>query len=244
MKTKRALFSTTVLAATTAAVTLSLSARPAAACGTEAYTGQMCIMAGSYCPYNTAEPTGQILQIRQYQALFSLIGCQYGGDCRDTMALPDMRGRAPIGYGTGPGLTPRAWSGKYGQEYVTQTIAMMAPHTHGATFVPSGSGGSGTAAEVKVSTDPGDTNSPAGGKYLSAASSSGVKIYNSGTNASALTPLNGVSGGGGGGPSGGTVVIAPTGGISNGTVTPIPTVPPSIAMRYCIVLDGIYPSRP
>ena len=239
METKHALFSASVLAAV---ATLTLGGRPAAACGTEAYTGQICIVAGNYCPRNTVEANGQTITISENTALYALIGCTYGGDCRTTMGVPDLRGRAPTGYGTGPGLTAHAVGERYGLESVSQSIAMLAPHTHGATFVPSGNGGSGTAAEVKVSTDPGDTNSPAGGKYLSAASSSGVKIYNSGTNASALTPLNGVSGGGGG--SAGTVTVDPTGGLPNGTVTPIPTVPPSIAMRYCMVTFGLFPQRP
>ncbi|NFV78832.1 phage tail protein [Magnetospirillum aberrantis] len=235
MKPKHALFSASVLAAV---ATLTLGGRPAAACGTEAYTGQICVVAGNFCPRNTVEANGQIIAISTNTALFSLIGCTYGGDCSTTMGVPDLRGRAPTGYGQGPGLTTHAWGQKYGQEGVTQTIAMMAPHTHAATFTPSGSGNSssGTAAQVLVSTDPGDTNSPTGGKYLSAASSSGVKIYNSGTNASALTPLNGVSGGGGGG--GGTVTVDPTGAGQS-----IPTVPPSIAMRYCMVTQGLFPER-
>ncbi|NFV78831.1 phage tail protein [Magnetospirillum aberrantis] len=242
MKTKHALFSASVLAAV---ATLTLGGRPAAACGTEAYIGQICIVAGSFCPRGTVETNGQLLPLSDNEALFALIGCTYGGDCRTTMGVPDLRGRAPTGYGQGPGLTEYSVGERYGLESVTQTIAMMAPHNHTATFTPDGSGGgsSGTAAQVLVSTDPGDTNSPTGGKYLSAASSSGVKIYNSGTNASALTPLSGVSGGGGSG-GGGTVTVDPTGGTPNGTVTPIPTVPPSIAMRYCMVTVGLYPSRP
>lgn len=40
----------------------------------------------------------------QHPALFSLIGTIYGGDGRDTFALPDLRGRTPIGAGQGPGL--------------------------------------------------------------------------------------------------------------------------------------------
>ena len=241
MKPKHALFSASVLAAV---ATLTLGGRPAAACGTDAYTGQICVVAGNYCPRNTVEANGQIIAISENTALFSLIGCTYGGDCSTTMGVPDLRGRAPTGYGQGPGLTEYPVGLKYGQESVVQTIAMLAPHYHTATFTPDGSGGgtSGTAAQVLVSTDPGDTNSPTGGKYLSAASSSGVKIYNSGTNASALTPLNGVSGGGGSG-GGGTVTVDPTGGTPNGTVTPIPTVPPSIAMRYCMVTFGLFPER-
>lgn len=40
---------------------------------------------------------GRLLQIRTYNALFSLIGTQYGGDGNVTFGLPDLRGVAPFG---------------------------------------------------------------------------------------------------------------------------------------------------
>lgn len=40
---------------------------------------------------------GQLLQIRNYNALFALIGTQYGGDGVQTFALPDLRGVFPYG---------------------------------------------------------------------------------------------------------------------------------------------------
>ena len=42
---------------------------------------------------------GQILQIQQNTALFSLIGNQFGGDGKTTFALPNMRGAESL-----PGL--------------------------------------------------------------------------------------------------------------------------------------------
>ncbi len=38
------------------------------------------------------------------QALFSILGTTYGDDGRTTFGLPDLRGRAPIFEGSGPGL--------------------------------------------------------------------------------------------------------------------------------------------
>lgn len=114
----------------------------------------------------------------------------------------------------------------------------MPAHSHTATFTPSGSGGgSGTDAAVLVSTDPGTTNSPAGGKFLAKvdAGLSSVKIYNDGTN---LTELEGVSGGGGTS-DGGDVNIGETGGGES-----MPIAGPRLALRYCIVTHGIYPPRP
>ncbi|QNU67726.1 tail fiber protein [Ruminiclostridium herbifermentans] len=39
---------------------------------------------------------GQILQISQNQALFSLIGNTYGGNGNTTFALPDLRNASPL----------------------------------------------------------------------------------------------------------------------------------------------------
>ena len=40
---------------------------------------------------------GQLLPISQNIALFSLLGTQFGGDGKSNFALPDLRGRVPIG---------------------------------------------------------------------------------------------------------------------------------------------------
>lgn len=47
---------------------------------------------------------GQLLQIHQYAALFSLIGLNYGGDGKNTFALPDLRPRDE-------NKQPREWHG-------------------------------------------------------------------------------------------------------------------------------------
>jgi microcystin-dependent protein len=48
--------------------------------------------------------------------LFSLLGTNYGGDGRTTFGLPDLRGRAPIHAGDGPGLSSRRLGAKGGAE--------------------------------------------------------------------------------------------------------------------------------
>jgi microcystin-dependent protein len=63
-------------------------------------------------------------------ALFSLLGTTYGGDGRTTFALPDMRGRAAIHVGTGPGLTPKSLGQKAGAETHTLSINEMPSHNH------------------------------------------------------------------------------------------------------------------
>ena len=89
--------------------------------GSEPFYGEISWFAGSYAPRNWAFCDGQILQIMEYQALFALIGCTYGGDCRITFALPDMRGRVPVGMGHAPGLSNRVRGEKGGYEEVSVT---------------------------------------------------------------------------------------------------------------------------
>ncbi len=87
---------------TTAALALFAIPSTAALAGADPYIGEVTILAGNYCPPGSAIPTGQILPIRQYQALYSLLGSRYGGDGTNTFALPNL---APIKTVQGETLT-------------------------------------------------------------------------------------------------------------------------------------------
>ena len=58
--------------------------------------GQALLVGFSFCPRETIPAEGQLLPIDQFQALFSLFGTTYGGDGRQTFALPDLRGTEPV----------------------------------------------------------------------------------------------------------------------------------------------------
>lgn len=73
---------------------------------------------------------GQLLPINQNQALFSLLLTTYGGNGITSFALPDLRGRTPIGVGQGFGLTSRALGEQVGTESTFQSLAQLAPHAH------------------------------------------------------------------------------------------------------------------
>jgi microcystin-dependent protein len=92
--------------------------------------GQIAIVGFNYAPRGWALCDGQLLAISQNQALFSLLGTTYGGDGRTTFALPDLRGRAPIHVGNGPGLSTIQWGEKSGSETVTLTTANLPSHSH------------------------------------------------------------------------------------------------------------------
>lgn len=71
----------------------------------EPFVGQIIIGEIYFAPRGYATCDGQLLPISQNTALFSLLGTMYGGDGRTTFALPDLRGRVPIHFGQGPGLS-------------------------------------------------------------------------------------------------------------------------------------------
>ncbi len=96
----------------------------------EPFIGQIMVVGFNFAPRGWATCDGQLLPISQNSALFSLLGTTYGGDGRTTFALPELRGRSPIGVGNGPGLSPVSWGEKSGQENVTIGINNMPSHNH------------------------------------------------------------------------------------------------------------------
>lgn len=63
------------------------------------FTGEIRLFAGNFAPKGWAFCDGRLLPIKQYTALYSILGATYGGDDRSTFALPDLRGSVPIGAG-------------------------------------------------------------------------------------------------------------------------------------------------
>jgi len=113
------------------AFALALTTRPDAAhAGPDPYIGDILALPYTFCPRNWAKAEGQLLPIAQNQALFSLYGTTFGGDGKTTFALPDLRGRAASGQGSGPGLTPRQMGQKYGVETETISVDQMPSHSH------------------------------------------------------------------------------------------------------------------
>lgn len=97
----------------------------------QCYIGEIRLFAGDYAPEGGwMKCEGQALQVSQYQALFALLGTTYGGDGVTTFALPDFRGRIPVGQGTGTGLTARTLGQTGGSETVTLATAEWAAHNH------------------------------------------------------------------------------------------------------------------
>lgn len=97
----------------------------------------------NFPPKGFAFCNGQLLAIAQNQALFSLLGTQYGGNGQTNFALPNLQGRTPVGFGNSvdPGWNPSPYNiGEIGGvENVTLLSTQLPTHAHGLT------GTSGTA---------------------------------------------------------------------------------------------------
>jgi microcystin-dependent protein len=107
----------------------------------EPFLGQIMLTPYNFPPRGWAFCNGQILPIAQNTALFSLLGTTYGGNGQTTFALPDLRGRTPVGSGQGPGLSSYDLGQVGGTETGTLTVNQMPAHNH----------------LVNVNTDNGDT---------------------------------------------------------------------------------------
>ena len=99
----------------------------------EPYVGELRIFAGTFAPRGWAFCDGRLLPISENDALFTLIGTTYGGDGQTSFALPDLRGRIPLGDGQGPGLSPRVVGQSFGSESVTLLATQMPAHSHSFT---------------------------------------------------------------------------------------------------------------
>ena len=86
--------------------------------------GEIAICAFGNAPDGWALCEGQLMQIAQNQALFSLLGTTYGGDAR-TFALPDLRGRVPLNLGENFAIGQRG-----GEEAHLLSEAEMPAHSH------------------------------------------------------------------------------------------------------------------
>ncbi len=111
-------------------------------------TGVISDFGGAAAPAGYLLCNGAAVSRTTYAALFAVIATTYGvGDGATTFNVPDSRGRARIGVGTGSGLTNRVLGTNYGAETHVLSTAEMPSHTH---TVPTRSTGPGTST-VEVS---------------------------------------------------------------------------------------------
>jgi microcystin-dependent protein len=94
------------------------------------FVGQIIAVGFDYAPAGWALCQGQLLPISENQALFNLIGTTFGGNGQTTFGLPDLRGRAALGVGQGPGLEGYILGKVGGVESAPLNGAQIGSHTH------------------------------------------------------------------------------------------------------------------
>ena len=179
------------------------------------YLGEIEFFGFNFAPRGWALCQGQIMPINQNQALFSLLGTNFGGDGRTTFALPDLRGRVPVGQGQGAGLSARSIGQTGGEETHTLATAELPAHTHslGAVGAPPANteilSPSGNLVSVGTGTEPGGVSGP-------------FNAYSTATPDVSLNPG----------------VVSPSPGAA-----PHSNLMPYLALTPCIALNGVYPSQ-
>jgi len=180
------------------------------------YLGQVSIFAGNFAPRGWALCEGQLLPINSYSALFSILGTTYGGDGRSTFGLPDLRGRIPMGSGSGPGLSTRKIGQKMGEENHTLIDAEIPSHSH--TSKLSVSKGNGTQGAATADSTIATTGVNTGRVFTESLG------YNTSTPDTALNSASIAGGNTGGGRSHNNMQ-------------------PTLCINYVIALEGNFPPR-
>ena len=96
----------------------------------DAFIGEIRQFAGNFAPAGWNLCDGTLLSIAENDALYTLLGTSFGGDGQVTFGLPDLRGRVPLGAGTGTDTIPYAVGQVGGATDVTLMTAHLPVHNH------------------------------------------------------------------------------------------------------------------
>jgi len=177
------------------------------------YVGEIRPFGFTFAPRDWAFCDGALQSIANNSTLFAVIGTTYGGDGQTTFGLPDMRGRAGMHQGTGPGLTPRVIGQSFGTPNVTLLQSNMPAHIHTINGAQTATHGEGLL-----------TGTPGPTALLSNTSGT-TKGYHGTATVPPLVPF-----------SNRAISI-------NGGSLPHDNLQPLLAVNYCIALFGIFPTR-
>lgn len=178
------------------------------------YVAEIRLFAGNFPPAGWAFCDGSLLPISENDALFALIGITYGGDGQSTFALPDFRGRVPIGSGQGTSLSNRNLGEKIGQETITLSTANMPSHAHLGRIVVNN--GNANSSVPIANSSIGTSGSFSGRTFLPNLS------YNS---------------------SAPDILLQTVTTSSTGNFVPVDNIKPRLGLNYIISLFGIFPSQ-
>lgn len=143
----------------------------------ESFLGEITLFAFDKLPDGWLPCDGRTLEINKYQALFALIGNQYGGSLQQSnFNLPDLRGRVPVGYGIIPdadrvvpqGTLQIGVANAGGQETVTLTTSQIPNHMHLLAYASTNPSSSSSipnsflSKAIRASTTPATAPNPPG----------------------------------------------------------------------------------
>ena len=207
----------------------------------ETYLGVIKALGFKFTPRNWAYCGGGLLSISQFNALFSLLGCEYGGDCRVSFGLPDLRGRLPMGQFTGAGLTTRVLGQRCGIPGGHLPTSMMPTHTHTVSY--GGSGGGGATPTIRAAADPAKLQTPAAGDVLASPANNFGALqdnrYIAPADATDTVEVKGFEVTEGGEFMNAFLTINPSGTAAK----EIDLTQPSQVINFCICIYGLYPAR-
>lgn len=184
------------------------------------YYGEIRLFPYNQTPKGWLDCDGSVLPVNQYQILFALFGNSYGGDGKTTFALPDLRGRVPVGF------TPVNYPDRItnipncgsqgGSETVSLTVTQMPLHSHSFGVNPNNVSTALALANSVPSTSTKPANAPG-------TAPAAPNLYGSPGSLQPMNPASVASAGAGAGHE---------------------NRQPYLALRYCIAVSGIFPPRP
>ena len=177
------------------------------------FIGQIDLLPYTFPPIDYAFCNGDLVNIYHYQALAAVIGSSFGGDMRDTIGLPNLQGRAPVGFGSGPDLTSYNWAATAGVETVTLTQSQLPVHNHNV------------AVGIAVNLETDDATNALLTRGLSTRGAGAVLPYTSTPGPGQPQPLNALS-------------LTATG---QEQPQPHNNRQPFLVLNFCICLNGIFP---
>ncbi|MDE5421361.1 tail fiber protein [Ancylomarina sp. DW003] len=193
----------------------------------EAFLSFIALWPLKWAPRAWALCWGATISVNDNSALFSLIGATYGGNGTTTFMLPDFRGRVPVGYGQGKGLSPNqmGWVGGFEQVRLNQN--QLPAHKHEAAL-------SAVSVEFKASASAGTESIPGTNSATTFGATkdgfnAGDTLYNSDT---PTVDMSGIA------INGGSVEVQNTGQNQYHE-----NRQPYLVTNYIICLQGIYPTR-
>lgn len=180
----------------------------------EPFIGQIQIWGCNFAPRGWVDCTGGTLNIADNAAVYSIVGTLYGGDGRTTFGIPNLKGRAPLHAGLGPGLSAYNLGSYGGADALYLTPDQLPPHTH----------------SIGVNNKEANTANPQGmvlGKGAKTSGAPATRAINeyADYDAAAATPMA-------------QQMLTSSGG-DGGHLNQ----QPFMSVRFCMALLGIYPSR-